>query len=92
MAVEVIPDHPCTARKGRCVHLFISAPPKFSPAEIGRYFKGLTSRRLTQEFQSLRRQYGGANATLWTEGYYSGTPVRDGPNGVSAETIRQYIE
>ena len=52
------------------VHLFVSAPPKFVPAEIVRYFKGITSRRLKQEFVSLRRQYWGKNATRWAEGYY----------------------
>ena len=55
LAVEVMPDH---------VHLFVSAPAKFSPAEIVRLFKGITSRRLKKEFESLRRQYWGTNATL----------------------------
>lgn len=49
LAVEVMPDH---------VHLFVSAPPKFAPAEIVRLFKGITSRRLKKEFESLRRQIG----------------------------------
>ena len=78
LAVEVMPDH---------VHLFVSAPPKFSPAEIVRLFKGITSRRLKKEFESLRRQYWGMNAILWAEGYYVGTAGH-----VSAETIRLYIE
>jgi REP-associated tyrosine transposase len=78
LAVEVMPDH---------VHLFVSAPPKFSPAEIVRLFKGITSRRLKKEFESLRRQYWGEDATLWAEGYYVGTAGH-----VSAETIKRYIE
>ena len=48
LVVEVMPDH---------VHLFVSTPPKFSPAEIVGYFKGITSRRLKQGFAYLRRQY-----------------------------------
>jgi len=67
LAVEVMPEH---------VHLFVSAPPKFSPAEIVRLFKGITSRRLKEAFESLRRQYWGKNATLWAEGYYVGTAQR----------------
>jgi putative transposase len=55
LAVEVMPDH---------VHLFVSAPPKFSPAEIVRLFKEITSRKLKKEFESLRRQYWGEYATL----------------------------
>ena len=43
-----VPDH---------VHLFVSRPPKFAPAEIIRLFKGITSRRLKKEFESLRSQY-----------------------------------
>ena len=78
LAVEVMPDH---------VHLLVSAPPKFAPAEIVRLFKGITSRRLKKEFESLRRQYWGKNATLWAEGYYVGTAGH-----VSAETIKRYIE
>jgi putative transposase len=78
MAVEVMPDH---------VHLFVSAPPKFDPAEIVRLFKGITSRKLKKEFESLRRQYWGEHATLWAEGYYVGTAGH-----VSAETIKRYIE
>ena len=75
LAVEVMPDHG---------HLFVSAPPKFSPAEIVRLFKGIPSRRLKQEFLALRRQYGGARATLWAEGYDVGTAGH-----VSAETLRR---
>ena len=68
-------------------HLFVSAPPKFSPAEIVRLFKGITSRKLKKEFESLGRQYWGEQATLWAEDYYVGTGGH-----VSAETIKRYIE
>ena len=78
LAVEVMPEH---------VHLFVSAPPKFSPAEIVRLFKGITSRKLKKEFESLRRQYWGEQATLWAEDYNVGTGGH-----VSAETIKRYIE
>jgi len=78
VAVEVMPDH---------VHLFVSAPPKYSPAEIVRLFKGISSRRLMQEFGYLRHQYWGEKATLWAESYYVGTAGH-----VSAETIQRYIE
>ena len=78
LAVEVMPDH---------VHLFVSAPPKFAPAEIVRLIKGITSPRLKKEFESLRRQYWGRNATWWAEGYYVGTAGH-----VGAETIQWDIE
>lgn len=78
VAAEIMPDH---------VHRFVSAPPKFSPAEIVRLFKGITSRKLMQEFADLRRQYWGEKATLWAESSSVGTAGQ-----VSAETIQRYIE
>jgi putative transposase len=83
LAVEVMPRHIWRHH----VHLFVSAPPKYAPAEIVRLFKGITSRRLKKEFENLRRQYWGKNAALWAEGYYVGTAGH-----VSAETIKRYIE
>ncbi len=78
LASEVMPDH---------VHLFVSVPPKYAPAQVVRLFKGITSRRLKQEFPRIRQAYWGAHATLWAEGYYVGTAGH-----VSAATIRRYIE
>ena len=78
LASAVLPDH---------VHLFVSVPPKYAPAQVVRLFKGITSRRLKQEFPRIRQAYGGAHATLGAEGYYVGTAGH-----VSAATIRRYSE
>lgn len=78
VACEMLPDH---------VHLFVSAPPKYAPADLARWFKGIPSRRLMQTFPHLRQVYWGKRATLWAEGYYVGTAGH-----VSAETIKRYIE
>jgi putative transposase len=78
LAVEVMSDH---------VHLFVSAPPKFSPAEIVRLFKGITSRKLKKEYKSLPRQYWAEHTTLWAEGHSVGTAGH-----VSAETIKRTID
>jgi len=77
IAQEVMPDH---------VHLFVSAPPKFSPAKIAQLFKGTTSRVLRLEFPALK-QHINKVGTLWSPGYYVGTA-----GTVSAKTIRRYIE
>ena len=87
LAVEVTPAITAGASVPDHVHMFVSAPPRFAPAEIVRLFKDITFRRLKKEFESLRRQYWGEHATLWTEGYYVGTAGH-----VSAETIMRYIE
>jgi putative transposase len=79
LALEVMPDH---------VHLFVSAPPKYSPSELVQLFKGISSRVLGKEYPHiLRRYYWGKNTALWSAGYYVGTA-----GNVSAEVIRRYIE
>lgn len=73
---EIQPDH---------VHLFVSAPPKYSPAKLAQLFKGSTSYVLRLEFPDLKRKIGKAG-TLWSPGYYVGTA-----GNVSAATIEKYI-
>ncbi|MBU0491879.1 MAG: IS200/IS605 family transposase [Chloroflexi bacterium] len=76
LAFEGMPDH---------IHLFVSAPPRYSPAQLVNLFKGISSRRLRQEFPALRRRP--QRQQLWTHSYYIGTA-----GTVSAVTIRRYIE
>jgi len=76
IALEVMPDH---------VHLFLSAPPKYSPAEIIKVLKGWSARRVLMMFPKLAQKTG--RGTLWAPSYYVGTP-----GNVSADTIRRYIE
>lgn len=78
IAGEVMPDH---------VHLFVSAPPKHSPAKMAQLFKGTTSRVLRLEFPAEIKQCIRKAGTLWSPGYYVGTA-----GNVSSATIRRYIE
>lgn len=66
------------------VHVFISAPPRFSPANIANLLKGYSSRFLRQKFPKLKKVCG--KDSLWTSAYYVGTA-----GNVSAEVIRRYI-
>ena len=66
------------------VHVFVSAPPRFSPAHIANLLKGYSSRYLREEFPSLKRLCG--HEQLWTQAYYVGTA-----GAVPAEVIRRYI-
>ena len=77
IAQEVMPDH---------IHLFVSAPPKYSPAKVAQLFKGTTSRVIRLEFPEIKQHIRKAG-TLWSPGYYVGTA-----GNVSAEVIRRYIE
>jgi len=75
LALETDIDH---------VHVFVSAPPRFSPANIANLLKGYSSRFLRQKFPKLKKICG--KDSLWTSAYYVGTAGK-----VSAEVIRRYI-
>lgn len=76
LAMEVMPDH---------VLLFVSAPPRFTPAEIVKTLKGWSARRVLMAFPDLtQKTYRGR---FWAPSYYVGTA-----GSVSTETIRRYIE
>lgn len=72
------------------VHLFVSAPPRLSPAQIVNLFtaqivnlfKGVSSKKLLEQFPYLRTKEG-----LWSRTYY----VRSA-GSVLEEDIRRYIE
>ena len=73
LAMECHVDH---------VYLFLSALPKYSPADIMRIVKGNTSRVLLSEFSDILR-----SPTVWTRSYFVSTA-----GNVSSETIRRYVE
>ena len=63
-------------------HIFLSAPPKLSPATIMKLIKGGTGAILRNEFASLNKC-----KQLWTRSYFVSTA-----GNVSSETIRQYVD
>lgn len=75
LAMETDEDH---------IHVFVSAPPRFSPALIANLLKGYSSRFLREKFPHLKKVCGKEH--LWTSSYYVGTA-----GAVSAETIKRYI-
>lgn len=76
-AMEIMPDH---------VHLFLSAPPRYSPSEIVNLIKSWTQRSLCKEFKELRKYLWGGS--LWGEGYFVST-VND---STTKEEIKKYIQ
>jgi len=78
LAYEVMPDH---------VHLFVSAPPKYSPANLAKLFKGISSRRLRQELSEPIHNHIWKLGILWSPSYYVGTA-----GNASGEVIRWYID
>jgi len=75
--MDVMPDH---------IHLFLAAPPRYSPSKIVNIFKGISSRKMFIEFPHLKRYLWGGE--LWNDGYF----VRTTGDKVTSEIIRRYIE
>jgi hypothetical protein len=66
------------------IHVFVSAPPRFSPAMIANLLKRRSSRNLRERFPHLKKVCGKEH--VWTQSYYVGTA-----GAVSAETITRYL-
>ena len=73
---EVMPDH---------VHVFVSAPPRWSPAELVNVLKSVSAKQLFKEFPRLREAMWGGE--LWSSGYF----VRATGDAVTAAIIQRYI-
>ena len=73
IAMECEKDH---------VHLFLNTLPTFSPTDIMAKIKGVTSKKLREEFSHLQHL-----PSLWTRSYFVSTA-----GNVSSETIRRYVE
>lgn len=54
------------------VHLLVNFPPKAAVTKLVNSLKGVSSRRLRQEFPDLVRHYWRANK-LWSGSYFAGT-------------------
>ena len=71
--MTVQPDH---------VHLFVSSPPKHSPALLTNWVKGISSRKYNH-----RHADHDGEKIRWARGYYAGTAGH-----VSSETVETYID
>jgi putative transposase len=76
-AMEIMTEH---------VHIFLSAPPRYAPSQIVNILKGISSRKMFEEFPWLT-QYLWAGE-FWSDGYF----VRTVGDRVTSELIRRYIK
>lgn len=67
------------------VHLLVNFPPKVAVSRLVNSLKGVSSRRLRQEFPDLVRHYWRAQR-LWSGSYFAGS-VGGAPLGI----VKQYI-
>ena len=75
-SLEVMEDH---------VHVFLSAPPRYSPARVVQILKSISAREIFARFPWIRRQLWGGE--LWEDGHF----VRSVGDEVTADVIRRYI-
>ncbi len=68
------------------VHLLVHFPPKIALSRLVNSLKGVSSRRMRQEFPELARHYYRANK-LWSGSYFAGSV-----DGAPISVLRQYIE
>ena len=67
------------------VPVFVSAPPRWSPAELVHVLKSVAAKQLFKEFPALRRTMWGGE--LWSSGYF----VRATGDAVTAAVSQRYI-
>ncbi|MET7622619.1 IS200/IS605 family transposase, partial [Streptomyces sp. NPDC005408] len=68
------------------VHLLVNFPPKVALSKLVNSLKGVSSRRLRQEYPDLVRHYWRAQR-LWSGSYFAGSV-----GGAPLSIVRQYIE
>ncbi|WPW29400.1 IS200/IS605 family transposase [Streptomyces atratus] len=72
--------------KDNHVHLLVNFPPKVALSKLVNSLKGVSSRRLRQEYPELVRHYWRAQR-LWSGSYFAGSV-----GGAPLSIVRQYIE
>jgi putative transposase len=68
------------------VHLLVNFPPKIAISKLVNSLKGVSSRRMRQEFPDLTRHYWRAQR-LWSGSYFAGSV-----GGPPLNIVQQYIE
>lgn len=72
--------------EGSHVHLLVNFPPKVALSKLVNSLKGVSSRRMRQEFPELVEHYWRAQR-LWSGSYFAGSV-----GGAPLSILRQYIE
>ena len=75
--MEVMEDH---------VHIFVEAPPRYSPSELVQIMKSISAREIFKKFRKVKRQMW--SGEIWNDGYF----VRSVGDKVTTDMIRKYIK
>jgi putative transposase len=66
------------------VHMYLSVPPKYSPAQVMKILKGKSAEYLRRDFPELGKKYWGLH--IWARGYFVSTV------GIDSATIQKYVK
>ena len=66
------------------VHMYLSVPPKYSPAHVMKILKGKSAEYLRRDFPELGIKYWGLH--IWARGYFVSTV------GIDSATIQKYVK
>ena len=66
------------------IHMYLSAPPKYSPSHVMKLLKGKSAEYLRRDFPELRKRYWGLH--IWARGYFVSTV------GIDRGVIRRYVK
>jgi len=69
------------------VHLLVVYPPRIALSVLVNSLKGVSSRRLRQNFKVFQKEYWGDNVALWSRSYFVASV-----GGAPIEILKQYIE
>jgi len=75
--MEVVEDH---------VHVFVAAPPRYSPSQLVQMLKSISARELFKKFPQVKKEMW--SGKIWSDGYFA----RSVGDAVTADIIRRYIE
>ena len=75
--MEVVEEH---------VHVFVAAPPRYSPAQLVQMLKSISAREVFKKFPQIRKEMW--SGKIWSDGYFA----RSVGDAVTADIIRRYIE
>ncbi len=75
--MEVMEDH---------VHVFIEAPPAYSPSAVVQILKSISARELYKKYPKIRKEMW--SGKVWNDGYF----VRSVGDKVTSDIIRRYIQ
>jgi len=67
------------------IHFLISVPPRIAPAEVVKHLKGVSARRLLNEYPELRKKL--VRGHLWTSTYYVASV-----GAASDDEVLSYVE